>query len=131
MILLDNTALSAFAHIDRLDILPKLFGETFIPEGVYYEGILKAKKSERVDRIKNCIKEGLIKVIKPSRDDFEFAKKLPANLGLGERYTIAIGISMKCLIAMDDLKPRKIAKAFGVDRVFCSINTFMKEKHQF
>lgn len=64
MILLDNTALSAFAHIDRLDIPSKLFGETFIPESVYYEGVLKAKKSERVDRIINCIKEGLIKVIK-------------------------------------------------------------------
>ncbi len=91
MILLDNTALSAFAHIDKLDIPSKLFGETFIPESVYYEGVLKAKKSERVDRIKNCIKEGLIKVIKPSKDDFEFANKLPATLGLGERYTIAIG----------------------------------------
>jgi predicted nucleic acid-binding protein len=115
MILLDNTALSAFAYIDRLDLISKLFGETFIPESVYYEGVLKAKKSERVDRIKNCIKEGQIKVIKPSRNDFEFAKKLPATLGLGERYTIAIGISMKCLIATDDLKPRKIAKAFGLD----------------
>ncbi|CAG0979045.1 MAG: hypothetical protein MPEBLZ_00550 [Candidatus Methanoperedens nitroreducens] len=62
MILLDNTALSAFAHIDRLDIPSKLFGETFISESVYYEGILKAKKSERVDRIINCIKEGLIKI---------------------------------------------------------------------
>ncbi|HWR26325.1 MAG TPA: hypothetical protein VN316_00450 [candidate division Zixibacteria bacterium] len=117
MILLDNTALSAFAHIDKLDIPYKLFGETFIPESVYYEGVLKAKKSERVDRIKNCIKEGLIKVIKPSKDDFEFANKLPATLGLGERYTIAIGISMKCLIATDDLKPRKIAKELGLDMI--------------
>src|SRR5665811_2334913 len=105
MILLDNTALSAFAYIDRPGLLSKLFGEIFIPESVYYEGVLKAKKSERVDRIKNCIKEGQIKIIKPSRNDFEFAKKLPTTLGLGERYTIAVGISMKCLIATDDLKP--------------------------
>ena len=33
----------------------------------------------------------------------------------GERYTIAIGISKKCLIATDDLKPRKIAKDLGLD----------------
>jgi hypothetical protein len=39
MILLDNTALSAFAHIDRLDLPSKLFGEAFIPESVYYEGL--------------------------------------------------------------------------------------------
>ncbi len=115
MIILDNTALSAFAHIDRLDIPSKLFGETFIPESVYYEGVLKAKKSERVDRIKKCVEEGLIKVIKHAKDDVEFAKKLPATLGLGERYTIAIGISKGCLIATDDLKPRKIAKGLGLD----------------
>lgn len=115
MIILDNTALSAFAHIDRLDILSKLFGETSIPESVYYEGVLKAKKSKRVDRIRNCIEEGLIKVIKPAKEDIEFAKKLPVTLGLGERYTIAMGISKKCLIATDDLKPRKIAKELGLD----------------
>ncbi len=115
MILLDNTALSAFAHIDRLDIPSELFGEAFIPESVYYEGVLKATKSARVDRIEKCLKEGLIKVIKPAKDDIEFAKKLPATLGLGERYTIAIGMSKKCLIATDDLKPRKIAKGLGLD----------------
>ena len=96
MILLDNTALSAFAHIDRLDLPSKLFGEAFIPESVYYEGVL-------------------IKVIKPSKHDVKYANKLPATLGPGERYTIAIGISMKCLIATDDLKPRKIAKGLGLD----------------
>ncbi len=64
MILLDNTALSALAHIDRLDI--------------------------------------------PS-------KKLLVSLGAGERYVISTGISEKCLIATDDLKPRKIAKELGLD----------------
>jgi predicted nucleic acid-binding protein len=115
MIILDNTALSAFAHIDRLDIFSKLFGEISIPESVYYEGVLKAKKSKRVDRIRNCIEEGLIKVIKPAKEDIESAKKLPVTLGLGERYTIAMGISKKCLIETDDLKPRKIAKELGMD----------------
>lgn len=84
MILLDNTALSALAHIDRLDIPSKLFGETCIPECVYYEGVLNAKK-------------------------------LPVSLGAGERYVISTGISEKCLIATDDLKPRKIAKEHGLD----------------
>ncbi len=79
MIILDNTALTAFAHIDRLDIPSKLFGETFIPESVYYEGVLKAKKSERVDRIKKSVEKGLIKIIKPLKKDIEFAKKLPAS----------------------------------------------------
>lgn len=115
MIVLDNTALSAFAHIDRLDIPSKLFNEAFIPESVYYEGVLKAKKSERVDRIKNCIEAGLIKVIRPSEVDIEFAKKLPPTLGPGERYAMAMGFSRKCLIATDDLKPRKIARGFGLD----------------
>ena len=115
MILLDNTALSAFAHIDRLDIPSKLFGEAFIPESVYYEGVLKAKKSERGGKIEKCLEEGLIKIIKPVKEDIKFAKELPATLGLGERYTIAMGISKKCLVATDDLKPRKIAKRLGLD----------------
>ncbi len=51
MNILDNTALSAFAHIDRLDIPSKLFGEVFISESVYYEGVLKYKKIDKVKRI--------------------------------------------------------------------------------
>jgi predicted nucleic acid-binding protein len=66
MIILDNTALSALAHIDRLDIPARLFGEALIPECVFYEGVQKATKSKRVDRIINCIEKGLITVIKPS-----------------------------------------------------------------
>jgi predicted nucleic acid-binding protein len=37
--ILDNTALSALAHIDKLDITSKIFRETYIPECVYYEGV--------------------------------------------------------------------------------------------
>ena len=115
MIILDNTVLSSFAHIDTLDIPSKLFGETIIPVGVYYEGVLKAKKSKRVTKIKRSIEEGLIKVIKPTKADREVAERLHGTLGLGERYTIAIGISKRCLIATDDLKPRKVAKELGLD----------------
>lgn len=110
MIILDNTVLSSLAHIDRLDIPSKLFGETIIPESVYYEGVLKAKKSKRVAKIKKSVEEGLIKVIKPTKSDTDVVEGLQRNLGLGERYTIAIGISKKCLIATDDLKPRKVAE---------------------
>jgi predicted nucleic acid-binding protein len=115
MIILDNTALSALAHIDKLDIPLKLFGDTHIPECVYYEGVLKAKKSKRVDRIKKCIEIGQIKVIKSAQKDIEYSESLPKTLGPGERYAIAIGISEKCLIVTDDLKPRKIAKELGLD----------------
>lgn len=58
MIILDNTVLTSFAHIDRLDILYKLFGYVCVPESVYYEGVLKAKKSKRVERIKRSVGEG-------------------------------------------------------------------------
>lgn len=115
MIILDNTALSSFAHIERMDIPSKLFGKAVIPETVYYEGVLKAEKSERADRIKRSIEEGLIDVIKPSKDDIRAAEKLQKNLGSGERYVIIIGIAKNCLIATDDLKPRKLAKEMGLD----------------
>jgi predicted nucleic acid-binding protein len=80
MIILDNTALSALAHIDRLYIPLKLFGDTHIPECVYYESVLKAKKSKRVDRIKKCIEKGQIKVIKSAQKDIEYAESLPTTL---------------------------------------------------
>lgn len=115
MILLDNTVLTSFAHIGRLDIPHKLFGEAYVPESVYYEGVLKAKKSKRIERIKKSVETGLIKVIKPEKSDIEIAESFQRTLGLGERYTIAIGISKKCLIATDDLKPRKVAKEVGLD----------------
>ncbi len=104
MIIQDNTALSALAHINRLDIPLKLFGDTHIPECVYHEGVLKAKKSKRVDRIKKNIEMGLIKVIKPTQKDIEYAESLPKTLVPGERYAIAIGISEKCLIVTDDFE---------------------------
>ncbi len=115
MIILDNTVLTSFAHIGRLDIPYKLFGDACIPESVYYEGVLKAKKSKRVERIKRGVEEGLIKVIKPDKEDIKVAETFQRTLGLGERYTIAIGISKKCLIATDDLKPRRVAKELGLD----------------
>jgi predicted nucleic acid-binding protein len=113
MIILDNTVLTSFAHIDRLDLPYKLFGDVRIPESVYYEGVLKAKKSKRVERIKKSIEEGIITVIKP--ETIEVAEKFQRTLGLGERYAIAIGMSKKCLIATDDLKPRRMAKELGLD----------------
>lgn len=115
MIILDNTVLSSLAHIDMLDAPSKLFGEVIIPGAVYYEGVIKAKKSERVAKIGRSIEDGLIKIIEPTKRDIEVAEGLQKTLGLGERYTIAIGISKKCLTATDDLKPRKAAKALKFD----------------
>lgn len=115
MIILDNTVLTSFAHIDKLDIPHNLFGDVYVPESVYYEGVLKAKKSKRVERIRRSVEEGLIKVIEPEKGDIETAKRFQRTLGFGERYTIAIGMSKKCLVATDDLKPRKIAKELGLD----------------
>jgi predicted nucleic acid-binding protein len=85
MIILGNMVLSSFAHIDRLNILPQLFGEVIIPESVYSEGVLTAKKSELVVKIKRNAAEGRIKVLKPTARDIEVAKRLPITLGLGER----------------------------------------------
>jgi predicted nucleic acid-binding protein len=59
--------------------------------------------------------EGLVKIIKPEKEDIKVAEKFQRTLGLGERYTIAIGMSKKCLIATDDLKPRRVAKELGLD----------------
>lgn len=115
MIILDNTVLTSFAHIDRLDIIYKLFGDVCIPESVYYEGVLKAKNSKRVERIKRIIEEDRIKIIKPEKEDIKVAEKFQITLGLGERYAIAMGMSKKCLIATDDLKPRRMAKELGLD----------------
>ena len=107
MIIRDNTVLSSFAHIDKLNILPRLFGEVIIPESVYSEGVLTAKKSERVERIKRSVAERRIKVLKPTERDTDVAKRLPKTLGFGERYTIALGISKRCLIATDYFKAKK------------------------
>jgi predicted nucleic acid-binding protein len=85
MIILDNTVLSSFAHIDRLDILPQLFGEVIIPESVYSEGVLTAKKSERVLKIRRSVAEWRIKVLKPTARDIEVAKRVLITSGIGER----------------------------------------------
>jgi hypothetical protein len=70
----------------RFDAPSKLFGKAIIPDGVYYEGVIRAKKSERVAKIKRSIEDGLIKITKPTKSDIEVAEDLQKTLGLGERY---------------------------------------------
>jgi predicted nucleic acid-binding protein len=86
-------------------------------ESVYREGMINAKRYERVIVIKRAVENGLIKVIEPTKSEIKIADGLQKTLGLGERYTIAIGISKKYLIATDDLKPRKVAKELGLDMI--------------
>ena len=113
MILLDNSALTSFAHLGLIPLLRTLFGDVAISDAVYHEGIIRAKESERTDRIKRAVEEKAIKVISPTRE--ERTNELSFVLGAGESQTIAIGINRGFLVVIDDAKARKIARKEGAD----------------
>ena len=103
MIVLDNSVLSAFKRLGKLKILKKLFGDIVIPEAVATEFFRKWGRKSL---------PSWIKVVRLSLEEKFEASKL--DLGPGESEAIVLAMKMNCLLAVDDLKARKVARKYGI-----------------
>jgi predicted nucleic acid-binding protein len=50
----DSSPLIGLAQIQRLELLPCLFGEIFIPQAVYDEVVIAGRKKGKVGTYKQC-----------------------------------------------------------------------------
>lgn len=97
LIITDSGCLIALERIDRLDILPSLFGEVWLPPAV----------SQEFDRALSWLQvvvpkdQGMVAALKLSIDD-------------GEAEAIALAYEYQCRLIVDDLQARKVAQRLGL-----------------
>lgn len=121
-IILDTSSLSAFAQIDRLDILRNTNMAICIPYNVYLEGVVAAASEgyQFPDKIKDVLaftenelsKKRWIFVLEEEKNVEEFADK--HNLGFGESETILIALRKDFIAAIDERKGRSIARRLKI-----------------
>jgi hypothetical protein len=98
------------AKIGRLDLLTHLYNEILVPVSVLDE--LEAKPGREIQKIQALIQAGVFLVQKASN---EHLNRLPADLGVGERETIALAVEREAdLVILDDQEGRAIARTRGL-----------------
>lgn len=108
MVLVDNTVLSNFAKVNRLNLLKKAFKKVYVTEHVLGE----FKRG-----VERCVLPNLsidFEVLKLRDEEFELYNSLRVKLGKGEASCLAIAKKRGMKILTDDSDARKIANILGV-----------------
>lgn len=110
-IIADSSPLIAFAILNQLDLLPKIFSEILVPQGVYdeisawskpYSQKLQKFSKDRVKTVQNRIAVQLL--------------KKDVNVGEAEAIVLALEEGIENIF-IDDHKGRKVAQAQGLDPI--------------
>jgi hypothetical protein len=111
MIVVSNTSpLSAFLHINRLDILQNAFGTILIPEAVLFE---LQKEQKFTHDIQTLLTTEFIKVLKVKNRNAH--PHLSTILDPGETEAIQLAIEQEAdLILMDEKEGRNEANKIGI-----------------
>ena len=110
IIISDTSPIINLAMINRLDLLPQLFGEVIIPQSVYEEITIKGKGEPGEVEIKNA---DWIKVIKCK--NLELVSELEQILNSGESESIALAMGFKnSILLIDESEGRKVAKQYNI-----------------
>lgn len=102
MIVSDSTTLIVLLDLKRVELLSNLFSEIIIPQAVYDEITIKNKNSLPSWMI--------VKKVEPS-ETLDILKQL---LDEGESEAIALALSLKMSLIIDEKKGRKIALNKGI-----------------
>lgn len=97
IVISDTSCLIAFERIDRLDILPGLFENVFIPPAVDAE----FGKGFEWLKVEYLASQGL-------------SRLLNATLGRGESEAIALAVQLDSLLLTDDKQARAAAEQLGL-----------------
>ncbi len=109
-VVLNTSPQILLTKIGRLDLLAHLYKDILIPASVLDE--LKAKPGCEVQQIHAFIETKVFQVQKAMSD---YLKLVPADLGKGERETIALAIESNAdLVILDDREGRGIARSKGL-----------------
>lgn len=116
----DASPLIALGKIERVELLPKLYGVVMITPWVFEEAITQGKRMGAQDAayLERSAKEfGFIRV-KLTATESRLAQRLKdEGSGSGEAEVMAVARSRKALAILDDKDARSIATAMDVARV--------------
>lgn len=108
MVLADNTVLSNFVKVNKLDLLKKAFEKLYVTEQV-------------LEEFKKGVKRGVLpnisldfEVLKLREDEMELYNSLRVKLGKGEASCLAIAKNRNMKFLTDDSDARKVANILGV-----------------
>lgn len=119
----DTTLFSNFIQIDRLDLLPAIFGSTYIPQKVYEEVLML--DTTQID-LTGFTQANWISVRNSSLT--QLVEQLLVDLDAGESEAIAHAQELKAdYLLTDDSEARKIAQTLGL-RVTGSIGILIRAK---
>ena len=107
-VVVNNTVLSNFAKVQKLNLLVKTLRIIYITQEVlneYNEGVKKNKLPPLTINVK---------IIRLNEEEKQLCDFLSTKLGLGEASSIAVAVKRKLKLLTDDLDARKIAKRLGV-----------------
>ena len=108
MVLVDNTVLSNFAKVNRLDLLRKAFKKVYITKQVLEEFKIGVKRGVLPDISLN------FEVLNLKKEEIELYNSLRVRLGMGEASCLAIAKNRNMKFLTDDLDARKVANILGV-----------------
>ena len=116
--ILDNTAVSNFSAIERMDVLRERYGGRLL---LTREVLLEAEKGPRPGAIRRAIEEGWVEVRRLYADSEEhdvFVELRARGFGLGEASSIAVcSTGETWVFVSDDLDARLEAMQRGVEVV--------------
>lgn len=108
MVLVDNTVLSNFAKVNRLDLIKRAFDHVYITEQVLEE----FRRGVRRGVLPNVNLD--FKVLKLKDEEIELYNALRVKLGKGESSCLAIAKHRNMKFLTDDSDARKMANILGV-----------------
>ncbi|NJE12891.1 DUF3368 domain-containing protein [Thermococcus sp. LS2] len=108
MFVIDNTVLSNFAKVGKLELLKDVLGDSIITKEVLEEFNLGLKRGI-LPKV-----ELPFKVVELENEEIRLYEKLRVSLGKGEASCIAVAKNRKGIFLSDDLDARKTAYLLGV-----------------
>jgi uncharacterized protein len=108
-IICDAAVLIGLASIARLDLLEKLFGKIYIPDGVYYEVVVRGGDRPGAKELDQAKWVRTVKV-----KDRTAVSLLASEFGLGESEVLVLGKEIKAdWLIVDDARARAAAISGG------------------
>lgn len=110
IIISDTSPITNLLAIDHIHLLPALYSQVVIPNGVAEELL---RVNSRMEQIKSLLLEGWLQVKVVT--DWKLYEEILVLLDKGESEAIALGIEMNAdLLLMDETKGRQLAKDYGL-----------------
>ena len=121
----DTTALIALARLDRLDLLPRLYGRVFAPDAVYREALVHPGRPD-ARLISEAFAGGRFELVDPPS---RLRAPELAGLGPGETAAIAASHALGAVVVLDDRRARRAAVALRLG-VIGSVGLLIKARER-